>query len=76
MKKLSEQVNSEDPAAAGAPRPRPAIAPARAVPTAAAEPDAPLEGVVLTDAEWRKAARDAAYQATPEAAMFRAFSGG
>jgi hypothetical protein len=36
----------------------------------------PLEGVVVDAAAARKAARDAAYRSTPEAAMFRAISGG
>jgi hypothetical protein len=36
---------------------------------------APLEGVVLDPVAARKLARDAAYQATPEAAALRAFSG-
>jgi hypothetical protein len=71
----------EDPAT-GRLEPRPAIEPPpRRVPAAsdagpepAAEPE--LEGVVLSAAEARKAARNAAYRATPEAAMFRAFSGG
>jgi hypothetical protein len=38
--------------------------------------DEPLEGVVLDAAAARKRARDAAYRSTPEAAMFRAISGG
>ena len=35
-----------------------------------------LTGVVLDAAAARKLARDEAYRSTPEAAMFRAFSGG
>lgn len=49
----------------GSPRPRAAIAPA---------PEPVFEGLVLDAAAARKAARDAAHQATPEAAAWRALS--
>ena len=60
------------------PAPRSALRPAP-VPAAAAvgaRQAAPLEGVVINHAATRKAARDAAWRATPEATMFRAISGG
>jgi hypothetical protein len=63
MKRLAEQVTSEDPAAA-VPAPRPALsrAPVPAAAAVSAGQDAPLEGVVLDPVARRKAARDAAYR--------------
>lgn len=70
-----------DPAT-GMPVPRPAIEPPpprnvraerRSEPEDA--PEAPLEGVVLSDAERRKLARDQAYRATPDAFLERAMMG-
>lgn len=70
-----------DPAT-GMPVPRPAIEPPpprnvragrRSEPEDA--PEAPLEGVVLSDAERRKLARDQAYRATPDAFLERAVMG-
>jgi hypothetical protein len=54
------------------PPPRRAITPQLAMAAAAAPP----EGIVLDSASRPQARRDAAYRSTPEAAMFRAISGG
>ena len=69
-------MNSEDPAAGAVPGPRPALRPALVPAAVSAGQGAALEGLVLDPVTARKRARDEAFRATPEAAMFRAFSGG